>query len=154
MPSRATTYWYDTEANDGNSYGTQVIGSGNILCRVEVRGAIAFPIGSLTADGAGFSLDTMHGLQLLINDSSLLTLPADITDSRWLTVEAHVPTEVVAVWAPSSDTAGSAVGGPIRLSWAGQMPLTDDMELAYTTGTLGAATDGWFMYGTMQVWVA
>lgn len=154
MPSRSTTYWYDTVANNGASYGTQIFGSGNILCRVEVKTAITFPIATTTDTGTQFTADTMVGIQFLINGSSLLTLPADITDQRWLTVDGVDPGSFTATWSPSSDTAAVGVGGGITTVWAGQLPMIDDMELAFTTGTLGASSDGWFLYGAMTAWIA
>jgi hypothetical protein len=126
----------------------------NVITRIQVRGVIASPIETITDSGGGFSIASMWGIQMLINGSSLLTLPADISDYRWLTVEATVFDTAVAIWAPSSDTAAAATSAGIRLDWNGQFVCTDDMEIAFTTGQLGGGSALFSVYGSLQTFLA
>ena len=153
MTDRLTTYWYDTVANTGANYGPISIPVNNVLTKITVKTAITFPIATTTYTGTQFTADTMSGLQLLVSGSTLLNLPADISDNRWLTVQGIDPGSFTASWAPDTDTAGVGVGGGITLTWRGQLVMIDDMVLAYTTGTLGASAPGWFMYGAMEAWL-
>jgi hypothetical protein len=153
MPTRFTEYWQDGAANIGANYAVTTIGAGQVLTRVTVRAAITFPIATTTDTGEQFTANTMMGLQLLINGSSLLTLPADITDSRWLTVQTTDPSSVAATWAPSSDTAAVGSGSNLTLRWAGQIVMQEEMVFALTTGNLGSSTPAWFLYGGLEAWL-
>jgi hypothetical protein len=153
MVFRITNTWYDTATNTGANYGVTEVPAGNVLTRVEVKGELGFPTADFVDGGYGFSIVTMWGLQWLINGSSLLTLPADESDQRWLTVQSHINDGICATWAPNTDTSAVIVSAPCHIRWAGQLKATDDMELAFTTGVLGGSPTGWYLYGAMELWL-
>lgn len=153
MPTRFTEYWQDGAANIGANYAVTTIGAGQVLTSVSVRAAITFPIATTTDTGEQFTANTMIGIQLLINGSTLLALPADITDTRWLTVQGTDPSSVAATWAPSTATAAVGSGSNLTLKWRGQLVMQDEMVLAVTTGNLGSSAPEWFTYGAMEAWL-
>lgn len=153
MTVRYSTYWFDTALSSGGNYGLFTVGAGNVLTKVTVKTAITFPIETTTDTGSQFTADTLVGLSWLVHGSSPLTLPAGIDDVRLLGVQGIDPGSFTAAWSPSSDTAAVGVGGGITMIWRGQMVAVDDMDLAFVVGTLGGSTDGWFLYGSMELWL-
>lgn len=154
MPSRFTNYWFDTAGNTGANYGVTVIPAGNKLCRVEIKTAISFAAQETTYPNPGFEASVFYGLQLLDNPSTLLNLPADLSDNRWLTVEAPAPEAYVAAWSPSTADVAVDVAGGLTCTWAGQVSMIVDMLLAFTTGSMGGTPPDWKLAGTMQYWLA
>ncbi len=150
MPSRFTNYWLDTAGNTGANYGVTVIPANNVLCRVEVRTAITFAAQTTTYPNPGFIPSPFSGLQLLVNGSTLLNLPASIGDNRWLTVEAPVSQDIGVTWSPSTADVATDIAGGLTTTWAGQLVMIDDMVLAFTTGSMGGSPPNWMLAGTMQ----
>lgn len=154
MPSRLTSYWLDTVGNNGANYGVTEIPANNVLCRVEVKAALTFAAQETTYPDPGFVASPFYGIQLLVNGSTLLDLPAGISDNRWLTVEAPPAEDLAVAWSPSTADVAAIVAGGIHCVWAGQVVMIDDMVLAFTTGSLGGIPPQWLVSGTMQTWIA
>jgi hypothetical protein len=154
MPSRFTNYWFDTAGNTGANYGVTVIPANNVLCRVEVKTTLSFAAQETTYPNPGFIPSPFSGLQLLDNGSTLLNLPADLGDNRWLTVEAPAPAPYVVAWSPSTADVAVDIAGGLTAVWKGQVKMIVDMVLAFTTGSMGGTPPDWMLAGTMQYWLA
>ena len=154
MPSRFTNYWFDSAGNTGANYGVTVIPAGKKLCRVEVHTALTFAAQETSYPNPGFIPSPFYGLQLLDNPSTLLNLPADLGDNRWLTVEAPSPDDLAVSWSPSTADVATDIAGGLTCTWAGQVSMIVDMLLAFTTGSMGGTPPDWKLAGTMQYWLA
>jgi hypothetical protein len=145
------TNYADTSANNGAAYNLITIGGGSKLTRVEVRGAITFPGESATVSD-WFNGGPLLGIQAYPASGSPLHLPSDINNNGMIVVECHVPGEIAATWAPSTDTGAVLLGGPISLTWAGQLALSPDTAIGLITGLIGSSGVTWLIAGTTTVW--
>jgi hypothetical protein len=145
------TYFGDTTPNTGAAYNLISIGSGTTLTRVEVRGGITFP-GQSAGASDYFLGGPLLGIQAYPAASSPLHLPTDIDNNGMIACECHVPGEIAATWAPSTDTGAVLLGGPISLTWAGQLPIGTDTAVGLITGPIGTPPVGWLIFGTCTVW--
>lgn len=151
MGTFSRTYFADTEPNTGAAYNLISVGSGTTLTRVEVRGAITY-VGQSAVVADWFTGGPLFGIQAYPAAESPLHLPTDINNNGMIVCECHVPGEIAATWAPSSDTAAVLVGGPISLTWAGQLPIGTDTAVGLVTGQLTDTEVGWLIFGTCTVW--
>lgn len=152
MVSRVITHFHDNGSpNSGQNYGPISVGAGNKLTRVRFRGSIIYPPATITTSGA-VQDPIVWGLQW----GALGYTPASIENTAswstptWLKIEYHVPGQIGIAWAPSTDTCGFVSGGPVDLTWIGQLPLPAGADVYLSTGYAYSTTLAWEIYGTLE----
>lgn len=150
--NRAIINWSQTSPTGGGNLANVTLLGLKKMLRAEVHGAITNPISTSTVSGSQFSSPLMWGIQAIPHGNTPLALPSNITAADWLVVEAHQPSEIVAAWAPSTDTVAVASGGGFSLEWAGQKFIGADTDVLFTDGQDSGFSTTWESFGTMTLW--
>lgn len=155
MPTTpAIINWAQTSDTGGGSLALIALPAGIKLFRAEVHGTVSHPIGTTTTSGTQFDGSLMWGIQGIPHGNTPLALPANITAADWLVVQAQEPTEVTAVWAPSTDTAAVASAGGFSLVWTGQQSYPAATDFLFSDGQATGFSSTWESFGTMRLWYA
>src|SRR5487761_1909888 len=103
--------WEQTSPTGGGNLAILTVNPLTKLLRVEARGAITYPVATVTDTANGFANPVMVGIQAIPHGNTPLALPANITAADWLIVEQRTAGEASAAWAPDTDTAAVFAGG-------------------------------------------
>lgn len=153
MPaSRLVEAFFDgADFNFGANYGPISIDGPLKLFEINFRGAIDFEQTNYTAgDNLGDSV--LFGLQNGAAGYSPLPINTNLNSNQFFIAQAHVPSEIVVVNSPATNTAGVEAGGGIDLTWRGQLALEDDTDFYFTTGLSASGYAAWAIDGTLTVW--
>jgi hypothetical protein len=152
MP-RIINYWADSASNTGASYPAIVVTAGYKVTRVEVRGSIGLPTVTVTPPVV-LGSETMWGIQAIPNGNTPLTLPADISNNDWLVTEVRGGTDILSAWTPAANSATLIAAGEISLTWSGQLKVSVDTAIMFTTGPTVGSPSGWWTFGSINVFYA
>lgn len=143
--------WFDNAGSPSNLQNFQFnLGAVNKLYRVRVTGSVIYPTSTVTTSSEIVD-PIIWGIQWGDAGFTPQTLPTDADSGLFLTVAAHTPGEVVGLWSPSTDTAGSIVGGPLEFGWDGQLYIGGvDIDIVVTVTYSFTSLLTWVSQGAVE----
>lgn len=117
--------------SSSKQYGPLNIGPTSKLFKAAVRGVITFPLATF-GSASNLYNSTVWGIQWGAHGFTPLDPISGGDSASWLALEEHVPGEISVAWAPTTANAYSLTGGPLRLDWAGQLFVNENVDVYFS----------------------